>query len=96
MIKTLKNLYDCPIGYSGHEAGLQISYAAVALGATIVERHITLDRFDICIQAASLEPWGLSKLVRDIRIIEKSIGDGAKKVYDSEIPIMNKLRMCNP
>ena len=96
MIKTLNNLYDCPIGYSGHEAGLQISYAAVALGATIVERHITLDRTMWVAIKASLEPWGLSKLVRDIRIIEKSIGDGAKKVYDSEIPIMNKLRMCNP
>ena len=89
MIKTLNNLYDCPIGYSGHEAGLQITYAAVAMGASIIERHITLDRTmwgsD---QAASLEPWGLSKLVRDTRIIEKSIGDGVKKVYDSEIPIM--------
>ena len=94
MIKTLNDLYNCPIGYSGHEAGLQISYAAVAMGARIIERHITLDRTmwgsD---QAASLEPWGLSKLVRDTRIIEKSIGDGVKKIYDSEIPIMNKLRM---
>ena len=94
MIKTLNNLYDCPIGYSGHEAGLQITYAAVAMGASIIERHITLDRTmwgsD---QAASLEPWGLSKLVRDTRIIEKSIGDGVKKVYDSEIPIMKKLRL---
>lgn len=94
MIKTLNNLYDCPIGYSGHEAGLQITYAAVAMGASIIERHITLDRTmwgsD---QAASLEPWGLSKLVRDTRIIEKSIGDGVKKVYDSEVPIMKKLRL---
>ncbi len=94
MIKTLNKLYDCPIGYSGHEAGLQISYAAVAMGARIIERHITLDRTmwgsD---QAASLEPWGLSKLVRDTRIIERSIGDGIKKVYDSEVPIMKKLRL---
>ena len=94
MIKTLKDLYDCPIGYSGHEAGLQISLAAAALGAAMIERHITLDRTmwgsD---QAASLEPWGLEKLVRDIRIIEDAIGDGLKKVYDSEIPIMNKLRI---
>ena len=66
------------------------------MGASIIERHITLDRTmwgsD---QAASLEPWGLSKLVRDTRIIEKSIGDGVKKVYDSEIPIMKKLRIKN-
>ena len=93
MINTLKKKYDCIIGYSGHEAGLQISYAATALGAKIIERHITIDRTmwgsD---QAASVEPWGLGKLVRDIRIIEKSIGDGIKKVYGSELPIMKKLR----
>lgn len=94
MIATLKKQYDCPIGYSGHEAGLQITCAAIAFGANIIERHITLDRSmwgsD---QAASVEPWGLNKLVRDIRIIEDAIGDGVKKVYDSELPIMKKLRM---
>lgn len=94
MINTLKNKYDCIVGYSGHEAGLQISYAAAAMGAKIIERHITLDRTmwgsD---QAASLEPWGLTKLVRDVRIIENSIGDGVKKVYESEFPIIEKLRI---
>lgn len=93
MINTLKNLFDCPIGYSGHEPGLQASYAAVALGSCFIERHITLDRTmwgsD---QAASLEPSGLMKLVRDIRIIEQALGDGIKKVYDSEKPIIEKLR----
>lgn len=94
MITTLKNLYDVPIGYSGHEAGLPITYAATAFGANIIERHITLDRTmwgsD---QAASIEPWGLNKLSRDIRLIEEAIGDGVKKIYESEIPIMNKLRI---
>jgi len=93
MIHTLQKEFNFPIGYSGHEAGLQISYAAVALGACVVERHITLDRTmwgsD---HSASVEPWGLMKLVRDIRVIEKAIGDGKKKVYDSEKAIMAKLR----
>lgn len=93
MIPTLQRQYDVPIGYSGHEAGLQTTYAAVALGACFVERHITLDRTmwgsD---QAASVEPWGLMRLVRDIRVIEKAMGDGVKKVYESELPIMRRLR----
>jgi N-acetylneuraminate synthase len=93
MIQTLKDLFDCPIGYSGHEVGLQTTYAAVSLGATFVERHITLDRTmwgsD---QAASVEPWGLMRLVRDIRVIEKALGDGVKKLYESELPIRSKLR----
>lgn len=93
MINTLKNKFDCPIGYSGHEVGLQITLAAVAMGAHFVERHITLDRTmwgsD---QAASVEPQGLIRLVRDIRIIEQAIGDGVKLVYDSEVPIRAKLR----
>ena len=93
MITTLKNKYSVPIGYSGHEHGLQASYAAVALGSTFVERHITLDRTmwgsD---QAASLEPSGLIRLVRDIRIIESALGDGIKKVYDSEKSSIEKLR----
>ncbi len=93
VIATLKEDFDCPIGYSGHEVGLQTTYAAVLQGACFVERHITLDRAmwgsD---QAASVEPWGLMRLVRDIRTIERSLGDGVKKVYESERPIMKKLR----
>ena len=93
MIETLKARYDCPIGYSGHEVGLQTTYAAVILGASFVERHITLDRAmwgsD---QAASIEPGGLMRLVRDIRVIEEALGDGVKKVYDSELPGLKKLR----
>ncbi|GLW16358.1 N-acetylneuraminate synthase [Streptomyces sp. NBRC 13847] len=94
MINTLQDEYpNVPIGYSGHETGLQTTLAAVALGATFVERHITLDRAmwgsD---QAASVEPGGLTRLVRDIRTIEESLGDGVKKVYDSERGPMKKLR----
>ncbi len=93
MIDTLKSRYGCPIGYSGHEVGLQTTLAAVTLGARFVERHITLDRAmwgsD---QAASVEPSGFHRLVRDIRVIEKSMGDGVKRVYDSELPIRKKLR----
>ena len=94
MIPTLKQRFGCPIGYSGHEVGLQTTYAAVVLGACYVERHITLDRAmwgtD---QAASVEPGGLMRLVRDIRVIEKSMGDGVKRVYESEKAVMNKLRL---
>ncbi len=93
MIRTLRQEFDCPVGYSGHEVGLQTTYAAVAQGACFVERHITLDRAmwgsD---QAASVEPWGFMRLARDIRIIESALGDGVKRVYESEIPIMNRLR----
>ena len=93
MIGTLKSRYDCPIGYSGHEVGLQTTLAAVTLGARFIERHITLDRAmwgsD---QAASIEPGGMHRLVRDIRVIEKAIGDGVKRVYESELPIRQKLR----
>jgi N-acetylneuraminate synthase len=82
-----------PVGYSGHERGLQVTIAAVALGATFIERHITLDRSMWGTDhSASLEPEGLKKLVRDIRIIELALGDGKKKVYDSEISIRAKLR----
>jgi N-acetylneuraminate synthase len=92
-IETLRNRYDCPVGYSGHETGLQTTYAAVALGADVVERHITLDRAmwgtD---QAASVEPFGLLRLVRDIRVIEAALGDGKIRVYESEIPVRDKLR----
>jgi N-acetylneuraminate synthase len=92
-ILTLKERYDVPIGYSGHEVGLSTSVATSVLGACIIERHITLDRAmwgsD---QAASVEPNGFSRLVRDIRVIERAMGDGVKKVLPSEVPIMNKLR----
>lgn len=93
MIHTLQGEFDCPIGYSGHEVGLQISVAAATLGACMIERHITLDRTmwgtD---QAASVEPHGIVRLVRDIRVIEKAMGDGVKKVYESEMSSRKKLR----
>ena len=92
-IQTFAEKYKVPVGYSGHERGLQVTIAAVALGAVFVERHITLDRSMWGTDhSASLEPEGLKKLVRDIRIIELALGDGKKKVYDSEIPIRAKLR----
>ena len=93
MIHTLKDRYPCPIGYSGHEVGLVPSAVAVALGATLVERHITLDRAmwgsD---QAASVEPGGFAKLVKYIRVTEQSLGDGVKQVYESEKSSLRKLR----
>jgi len=92
-IPMLQERFRCKVGYSGHERGLQISLAAVALGATSLERHVTLDRTmwgsD---HAASLEPGGLMKFVRDARIIEKALGDGVKRVLESELPIREKLR----
>lgn len=93
MIPVLRERYGVPVGYSGHEVGLATSYAAVALGACMIERHITLDRAmwgsD---QAASVEPQGLMKLVRDTRTIEAGLGDGVKKISADELPIMKKLR----
>jgi len=93
VVRTLRNRYDLPIGYSGHEVGLATSVAAVALGACMLERHITLDRAmwgsD---QAASVEPHGFSKLVRDARAVEAALGDGVKRVYESEVAILKKLR----
>lgn len=94
MITTLGERYvGVPIGYSGHERGLQISIAAVTLGAVMVERHITLDRAmwgsD---HAASLEPTGLEHLVRDIRIVEEALGDGVKRVMPGELAPKDKLR----
>jgi N-acetylneuraminate synthase len=92
-IQTFSEKYDVPVGYSGHERGLQVTIAAVALGATFIERHITLDRSMWGTDhSASLEPEGLKKLVRDIRVTELALGDGKKRVYDSEIPIRAKLR----
>ncbi len=92
-IQTLRERYKIPIGYSGHEVGLSSSLAARALGACMIERHVTLGRAmwgsD---QSASVEPHGMSKLTKDIRQIEAAMGDGVKRVVDSEIPIMEKLR----
>ena len=93
MIETLRAEFDRPVGYSGHEVGLQTTLAAVVMGACFVERHITLDRAmwgtD---QSASVEPGGLMRLVRDIRTIESALGDGIKRVYDSELPSLEKMR----
>lgn len=92
-MRTLAERYRVPVGYSGHEVGLQTTVAAAALGACFIERHITLDRAmwgsD---QAASIEPGGFARLVRDIRVTEQALGDGVKRVYDSELPVMQKLR----
>ena len=94
MIRTLKARYpQAPIGYSGHETGLSPTFAAVAIGACFIERHITLDRAmwgtD---QAASVEIMGFERLVSNIRDIEKAVGDGIKKVYESELRPRAKLR----
>ena len=93
MIRTLRREFNCPIGYSGHELGLVTTCAAIAIGASFVERHITLDRGmwgnD---QKASLEPGDLRRLVTDIREIEKALGDGIKQVYASEEAALVKLR----
>lgn len=93
VINYLKENYNCPIGYSGHERGYLPSVLSVMFGSVLVERHITIDRTlwgsD---QAASLEPEGLRRMVRDIRSIPTVIGDGKKVVYKNEIPIIKKLR----
>ena len=94
MIKTLRNEFaNVPIGYSGHEVGLVPTAIAVAFGACMVERHLTLDRAmwgsD---QAASVEPAGFERLVKYVRVTEASLGDGVKKVYQSEKPSLQKLR----
>ena len=93
MITTLKTKFPFPIGYSGHEVGLSTSLAAFILGSCMLERHITLDRAmwgsD---HAASVEPQGFQRLVNDLRSCERALGDGVKQVYDSEIPIREKLR----
>lgn len=93
VIEVFREEFSCPIGYSGHERGLLPSILSVELGANSVERHITVDRTlwgsD---QAASLEPEGLRRMVRDIREVKKILGDGNKKVYDSELPVRDKLR----
>jgi N-acetylneuraminate synthase len=94
MIPKLREVYACPVGYSGHEVGLATSVAAVALGASFIERHITLDRAmwgsD---QSASVEPIGLGRLIKDIRTIEAALGDGIKRVYESELKAASRLRL---
>lgn len=93
LIPSLKDRYNCDVGYSGHEVGLAISYAAVALGASSLERHITLDRSMYgSDQSASVEPAGLRQLVGAARKIKASLGDGIKKVTKEEIPVAQKLR----
>ena len=97
MVETLRGEFPhLPVGYSGHEVGLVPTAVAVALGACAVERHLTLDRAmwgsD---QAASVEPWGFETLVKYIRVTERSIGDGVKKVYDSEMGSLKRLRRMN-
>jgi N-acetylneuraminate synthase len=93
VIPVLAQRFKVPVGYSGHETGLASTVASVALGASMVERHLTLDRAmwgsD---QAASLEPNGMQRLMRDIRLVETSFGDGIKRLLDREVPIMEKLR----
>lgn len=93
VIPMLRNRFDCPVGYSGHEVGLPTTLAAVCLGASFIERHITLDRAmwgtD---QAASVEPQGFQRLVKYIRDVESAFGDGIKRVYDSEKPVLERLR----
>ena len=93
MIKTLRNFFDCDVGYSGHEVGLAISYAASAMDITSLERHITLNRAMYgSDQPASVEPSGFKQLVGSVRIIEGAIGDGIKRIIEDEKPIAENLR----
>lgn len=92
-IPALAARYGVPVGYSGHEVGLAGSVGAAALGAAVIERHLTLDRAmwgsD---QAASIEPQGFARLVKDVTAVQAALGDGVKRVYDSELPALRKLR----
>jgi N-acetylneuraminate synthase len=93
MIKTLREKFDCNVGYSGHEVGLAVSYAAAALGISSLERHITLDRAMYgSDQSASVEPSGFKQLVGAVRKIELAMGDGIKKTIEAEAPIAANLR----
>lgn len=93
VIKTLRKRYQCDVGYSGHEVGLAISYAAVAIGATSLERHITINRAMYgSDQSASIEPAGLKHLVGAVRKIETAMGDGEKVIIDAEVPVAKNLR----
>ncbi len=92
-IETLREKFKCDVGYSGHETGLAVSYAAAALNITSLERHITLNRAMYgSDQAASLGPPGLKKLVPEVRKIQKALGDGVKRVLEEEKPVAKKLR----
>lgn len=92
-IETLRNIFNCNVGYSGHETGLAISYAAAALGVTSLERHITLDRSMYgSDQAASIAPAGLKKLVGEVNKIALALGDGKKRILEAEVEISKKLR----
>ena len=92
-IVTLREKFKCNVGYSGHEAGLAVSYAAAALGISSLERHITLNRAMYgSDQAASLAPPGLRKIVPEVRKIQLALGDGIKRILEEEIPIAKKLR----
>ena len=90
----LREKFNCNVGYSGHEvSAYRVSLIAVGLGATSLERHITLDRTMYgSDQASSLEPAGLERLIRDVQDVKKILGDGVKKIWDSEIPVKEKLR----
>jgi len=93
MIKTLREKFDCNVGYSGHEVGLAVSYAAVALKITSLERHITLNRAMYgSDQSASIEPAGFKQLVGAVRKIELAMGDGIKRIIEAEAPIAANLR----
>lgn len=93
MIETLKKKFNCDVGYSGHEVGLAVSYAAAAMGITSLERHITLDRSMYgSDQSASVEPAGLKQLIGAVRKIEKAMGDGIKRPIEEEVPIAKNLR----
>ena len=93
MIETLREKFNCNVGYSGHEVGLAVSYGAAALGITSLERHITLDRSMYgSDQSASVEPSGFRQLVGAVRKIELAMGDGVKRIYDAEKPIADNLR----
>jgi N-acetylneuraminate synthase len=92
-IQTLRDKFPVPIGYSGHEVGLIPTVVAVSLGACSIERHITLDRANWgSDQAASVEPGGIQRLVKYIRVTEQALGDGVKRVYESELESLEKLR----
>ena len=93
VINTLRNMFECNVGYSGHESGLAVSYAAKGLNISSLERHITLDRSMYgSDQSASVEPSGLNQLVGAVRKIEKAMGDGVKRTIEEEAPIANNLR----
>ena len=93
MINTLRDKYQCNVGYSGHEVGLAISYAAATLNITSLERHITLDRAMYgSDQSASVEPQGFRQLVSSVRVIEEAMGDGVKYFIEEEEPIATNLR----